>query len=303
LFLGCQTGEIHWFQVDREGNSFTQIGYAKVGTTAIASIQWRAQHTGVWAMPSLLVSQMREPTRLYAIRRNQTDSGASSLSASPPEHLEVYAEFPPASKRAYIRSALCPLLSYRANTCIVVGSENGTVYIHAYRPPRRIRRPGFVSPEKGGQSVQRSWMVNQLPGHAGVIYDVAWNADESLLASSDQDGLVIIWKRVLLKSPSTILASNNAAERISAMSPPRSLSPAAARRAATARSPGGAAGRPSAPSTPLTSGGYSITAQGTPIARTTTPPPTTPLTKPVPNIPDTPTGPPSRPHSPMIDIM
>ena len=37
--------------------------------------------------------------------------------------------------------------------------------------------------------------VNKLQGHACPVLGVSFNYDESLLATSDQQGLVIVWKR------------------------------------------------------------------------------------------------------------
>lgn len=60
---------------------------------------------------------------------------------------------------------------------IVTGSEDGSVY--------------FVDIEKVGNKA----VVNTLQGHANSILGISFNYDESLLATSDLDGLIIIWKR------------------------------------------------------------------------------------------------------------
>lgn len=37
--------------------------------------------------------------------------------------------------------------------------------------------------------------VNKLQGHSAPVLDVSFNCDESLLASSDSNGMVIVWRR------------------------------------------------------------------------------------------------------------
>lgn len=40
-----------------------------------------------------------------------------------------------------------------------------------------------------------NFVVNKLQGHACPVLGISFNYDESLLATSDQQGLVIIWSR------------------------------------------------------------------------------------------------------------
>lgn len=59
----------------------------------------------------------------------------------------------------------------------VTGSEDGTVY--------------FLDIEKNGCRA----VVNTLQGHAHAVLGISFSYDESMLATSDLEGLVIIWKR------------------------------------------------------------------------------------------------------------
>lgn len=58
----------------------------------------------------------------------------------------------------------------------VTGSEDGCVY--------------FFDVERNTKAI-----VNKLQGHGGPVLDVSFNCDESLLASADSTGMVIIWRR------------------------------------------------------------------------------------------------------------
>ncbi|KAJ8036890.1 WD repeat-containing protein 13 [Holothuria leucospilota] len=75
-----------------------------------------------------------------------------------------------------IRSSFCPLMSFREGACVVTGSEDMSVYFFDIE---RTTKP----------------CVNKLQGHSAPVLAVSFNYDESLLASSDSDGLVIVWKR------------------------------------------------------------------------------------------------------------
>ncbi|XP_072044638.1 WD repeat-containing protein 13-like [Amphiura filiformis] len=75
-----------------------------------------------------------------------------------------------------IKSTFCPLMSFREGACVITGSEDMNVY--------------FFDIERSSKPC-----VNKLQGHSAPVLAVCFNYDESLLASSDADGLVIIWKR------------------------------------------------------------------------------------------------------------
>ncbi|KAK1317982.1 hypothetical protein QJS10_CPA05g01228 [Acorus calamus] len=75
-----------------------------------------------------------------------------------------------------IRASFCPLLSLEKGEFIVSGSEDSNVYFYDLTRPKHI-------------------CVNKLQGHGSPVIAVAWNYGENLLASSDSEGTVIVWKR------------------------------------------------------------------------------------------------------------
>ncbi|XP_020087173.1 WD repeat-containing protein 13 [Ananas comosus] len=75
-----------------------------------------------------------------------------------------------------IRASFCPLLSLEKGEFIVSGSEDSNVYFYDLTRPKHA-------------------CVNKLQGHGAPVIGVAWNHGENLLASSDSDGTVIVWKR------------------------------------------------------------------------------------------------------------
>ncbi|KAJ0982375.1 hypothetical protein J5N97_010630 [Dioscorea zingiberensis] len=75
-----------------------------------------------------------------------------------------------------IRASFCPLLSLEKGEFIVSGSEDSNVYFYDLTKPKNT-------------------CVNKLQGHGSPVIGIAWNYGENLLASSDSDGMVIVWKR------------------------------------------------------------------------------------------------------------
>ncbi|PIO15195.1 hypothetical protein AB205_0102030 [Aquarana catesbeiana] len=67
-------------------------------------------------------------------------------------------------------------MSFRQGACVVTGSEDMCVY--------------FFDVERATKAI-----VNKLQGHSAAVLGISFNCDESLLASSDAKGMVIIWRR------------------------------------------------------------------------------------------------------------
>ncbi|CAN1255833.1 WD repeat-containing protein 13 [Linum perenne] len=75
-----------------------------------------------------------------------------------------------------MRASFCPLLSLEKGEYIVAGSEDSNVDFYDLTKPKNP-------------------CVNKLQGHQFPVIGVTWNYGENLLASSDQHGVVIVWKR------------------------------------------------------------------------------------------------------------
>ena len=82
-----------------------------------------------------------------------------------------------------IKSKFCPLAITKENAGLVCGSEDCAVYFYT--------NLDFFCNESKTEMPK----LTKLQGHSVPVLDVCFNYDESLLASSDVSGNVIIWKK------------------------------------------------------------------------------------------------------------
>jgi hypothetical protein len=81
-----------------------------------------------------------------------------------------------------LRSVFCPLISGAGRgACIVSGSEDGTIFLFDVTAEHRQA-------------------INKLQGHSSAVIAVDWNYDETVLASGDSTGMVLLWKRETSKN-------------------------------------------------------------------------------------------------------
>ena len=90
--------------------------------------------------------------------------------------LSLYKKFSVIHSKLNVRSTFAPLMSYRSGDCVVSASEDGAVY--------------FFDVSRASRSC-----INRLEAHSEPALAVAFNYNESYLATSDTSGLVIVWKR------------------------------------------------------------------------------------------------------------
>ncbi|RWS28703.1 hypothetical protein B4U80_06858 [Leptotrombidium deliense] len=80
-----------------------------------------------------------------------------------------------------IRSVFCALPTRKEGICVVSGSEDSDVYLFT---DFECNKNKFRNPQ-----------VSKLQGHSAPVLDVCFNFDESLLATSDILGNVVVWKK------------------------------------------------------------------------------------------------------------
>lgn len=124
-----------------------------------------------------------------------------------------------------VHAKFCPLLATRDSACIVTGGEDTTVTIYAMFAEPGPRQPSTSSSSRSSSRSSRAssehargstaghsalvplWAtpskpINRLQGHRDTVTDVSWSYDETLLASCDASGTVIVWKRIKNVVPS-----------------------------------------------------------------------------------------------------
>lgn len=164
LWAGDDKGSLYSFDVDLTTGRLVKTRKVTVCEGhAITSISARAWVSREAREPSLLVNCAVNSLCLFRI---STTDGS----------LQLKKRFSIRQKIARVRSTFCPLMSFRQGACVISGSEDMCVYFFDIGKDKKA-------------------CVNKLLGHSAPVLDVCFNYDESLLASCDAQGMVIIWKR------------------------------------------------------------------------------------------------------------
>ncbi|XP_050670898.1 WD repeat-containing protein 13-like isoform X6 [Leptidea sinapis] len=171
LSIACESsGRMFWaandkgvivsYRMSGAGGSLSKLRRCSVGgaVTCLSWSPWLARH------PALLVSAATDSLYLFRI----TDREGS---------LSLKKRYETSHRSHSVKSSFCPIMSFRRGVCVVTGSEDACVY--------------FLDIEGHDDHP----VVNKLQGHAHPVLGVSFSYDESLLATSDASGLVIIWRR------------------------------------------------------------------------------------------------------------
>jgi len=127
----------------------------------ITSLSFKSISIDQQNTPSILVNCRDSTLKVFMMKNSQ------------PGTLIQVKEFPVANRKENIRASWCPV---RDTACVVTGSDDANIYFYDLR---RKEKP----------------CINTLMGHSSTVLDVSWSHDESILASCDTSGMVILWSR------------------------------------------------------------------------------------------------------------
>ncbi|KAG6800536.1 WD repeat-containing protein 13 [Apis mellifera caucasica] len=160
IWVGNDRGIIMSFQLEPGSGRLTKLKRVQEIGGMISSLSWRSWLSKDAPWPALLVSSACNIVLLYHIIDNQGS-------------LSLWTKYPIKHKQYFVKSTFCPQME----TCLIAtGSEDGTIHL-------------LDSARKG-----KAAKINRLQGHATPTIALSFNFDESLLASADYQGLIILWR-------------------------------------------------------------------------------------------------------------
>ncbi|EFN83867.1 WD repeat-containing protein 13 isoform X2 [Harpegnathos saltator] len=160
IWAGNDRGVIVSFRLEPGIGRLTKLQRVLETGSMITSLSWRSwlSKDAPWA--ALLINSACNMVLLYHV----VDSHGS---------LCFWRKYPIKHRYYSLRSTFCPQMG----ACLIAtGSEDGAVHL--------------LDCAREGKSAR----INRLHGHATSTITLSFNYDESLLASADHDGLVILWR-------------------------------------------------------------------------------------------------------------
>ena len=162
MWAATDRGAIISFRVE-DGGKLTKGHRTIVSESGVAVTSVNSRPSPATGLTMLLVNVADNSLLLYKVK--------DALGA-----LILYKKFSVIHSKLNVRSTFAPLMSFRSGDCVVSASEDGAVY--------------FFDVSRASKSC-----INRLEAHSEPALAVAFNYNESYLATSDTSGLVIVWKR------------------------------------------------------------------------------------------------------------
>ncbi|OXU23919.1 hypothetical protein TSAR_000365 [Trichomalopsis sarcophagae] len=159
VWTGNDRGIIASFRLEPGLGKLTKLRRMEGTGGVITSLSWRPWLSKDFPWPTLLVSSACNAVLLFRVADDQGN-------------LVLWKRYPIRHRQYLIRSTFCPQMG---TSLIATGSEDGSIHL--------------LDSAKDGKSAQ----VNRLLGHSAPTLTLSFNYDESVLASGDHQGLVILW--------------------------------------------------------------------------------------------------------------
>ncbi|XP_015109988.1 WD repeat-containing protein 13 [Diachasma alloeum] len=160
IWTGNDRGTITSLRLEPASGRLSKLRRIEGLGGAVTSLSWRPWLSRESPWPSVLVSSACNAVSVYRIGDAQGS-------------LSVWRKYPVKHQQYLVRSTFCPQMG----ACLIAsGSEDGSVHL--------------LDTAREGKAAQ----VNRLHGHSAPILSIAFNYDESYLATGDHQGLVIIWQ-------------------------------------------------------------------------------------------------------------
>ncbi|XP_070167172.1 WD repeat-containing protein 13 [Polyergus mexicanus] len=160
IWAGNDRGVVVSFRLEPGVGRLTKLQRVQETGGMITSLSWRSwlSKDAPWA--ALLVSSACNAVLLYRVADNHGS-------------LYFWRKYPIKHRHYLLRSTFCPQMG----ACLIAtGSEDGAVHL--------------LDSAREGKAAR----INRLLGHATPALALSFNYDESLLASADHDGQIILWR-------------------------------------------------------------------------------------------------------------
>ncbi|KAL0101269.1 hypothetical protein PUN28_018812 [Cardiocondyla obscurior] len=160
IWAGNDRGVVVAFRLEPGIGRLTKLQRVQETGGMITSLSWRSwlSKDAPWA--ALLISSACNAVLLYRVADNHGS-------------LYFWKKYPIKHRLYPLRSTFCPQMG----ACLIAtGSEDCAIHL--------------LDSAREGKAAR----INRLHGHATPVLALAFNYDESLLASADNDGLIILWR-------------------------------------------------------------------------------------------------------------
>jgi len=161
LYAGDEKGFVEVFKFTKD-SALQVISKTSVSLgLPVTNLVFKGIFTNHQFSPTILVNSKDSTIKIYVMKNTPA-----------PGTLVQVKDFHIDNKKDLVKSNWCPLVD---SLCVVTGNENCSI---SFFDIRRKDKP-----------------INTLMGHGATVSDVSWSYDETMLASGDASGMVILWSR------------------------------------------------------------------------------------------------------------